>query len=463
MLLLLSQQLPPTDSADDDYNGGSSTMEPQQQQQMQQPQQAQQSPGRVVPASVDTWHRINYTRHHFHRRWMNSTDVSSVIPPSTITSTVTIRVKPIEESFISWSFLWVLFLMASIFASWQVRRENRILRQRERQETNATNPASTVAAAAATTITSTTSNTTVNVVVLEHSGGESTVSTADRTRCTFRRLLLLAMVSRLISMPVIIWSYPLWLQFVGDTLPEMIFATAWTVMVTFFVQLVASATGTVAKAADASFIIQTTAYILYSCLVLLELFNSVASVLLYALLCCIYGGLLGAIVFFCPKLWTLLQPSLLHSGSLVVRLYLCTVVCLLVCTGHLVEFARIVTAAPSKVYWWISYGVLELAPAVFFLFLMNPDSGSVRNERDFPDPEATGVDEGGIKTSKTVPTMNRVDSIGSAASANSKHHKRVVSGVGETSSLVKGGSPVYGSHNTTTITTLVVDSNNDNS
>ena len=45
-------------------------------------------------------------------------------------------------------------------------------------------------------------------------------------------------------MPVQIWSGPIWWQFVGDTLPEMIFASAWTLLVTFFVQLVGVATGT---------------------------------------------------------------------------------------------------------------------------------------------------------------------------------------------------------------------------
>ncbi len=51
------------------------------------------------------------------------------------------------------------------------------------------------------------------------------------------------MVARLLMIPVQIWSDPMWLQFVGDTLPEMIFASAWSIMVTFFVQLVGVAEG----------------------------------------------------------------------------------------------------------------------------------------------------------------------------------------------------------------------------
>lgn len=45
------------------------------------------------------------------------------------------------------------------------------------------------------------------------------------------------MIARAGLMPVQIWSDPMWLQFVGDTLPEILFASAWTLLVTFFVQL----------------------------------------------------------------------------------------------------------------------------------------------------------------------------------------------------------------------------------
>lgn len=60
----------------------------------------------------------------------------------------------------------------------------------------------------------------------------------------FRKLLLLAMVTRVALIPVQIWTDPMWWQFVSDTLPEMVFASAWTVLATFFVQLVGIAMGT---------------------------------------------------------------------------------------------------------------------------------------------------------------------------------------------------------------------------
>lgn len=52
------------------------------------------------------------------------------------------------------------------------------------------------------------------------------------------------MITRVALIPVQIWTDPMWWQFVSDTLPEMVFASAWTVLATFFVQLVGIATGT---------------------------------------------------------------------------------------------------------------------------------------------------------------------------------------------------------------------------
>ena len=246
-------------------------------------------------------------------------------------------------------------------------------------------------------------------------------------------------------MPIMIWTHPLWLQFVGDTLPEMIFATGWTLMATFFVQLVGNATGTVTRTTDASFVIQATAYIVYTCLIVLELFNSVASVLLYALLCCIYAGLLGAIAYFCPKLWILLQPSLMNHRGLVVRLYVCTIMCLLIFAGHMVVFARIVIAAPDKVYWWINYGVLELVPAVTFLVIMNPNANN-KVDRTSPHPSQPKNEVAAAAGKKTqlsnaataAGTMKRGDSLGSASSSNQRQRTP------EVAPLLKA-SPSYGS------------------
>lgn len=58
--------------------------------------------------------------------------------------------------------------------------------------------------------------------------------------------------------PVQIWSDTMWLQFVGDTFPEMIFASAWSLMVTFFVQLVGVAEGLVTNNTTPGLVIQAT-------------------------------------------------------------------------------------------------------------------------------------------------------------------------------------------------------------
>jgi hypothetical protein len=110
------------------------------------------------------------------------------------------------------------------------------------------------------------------------------------------------------------WSNPLWAQIVADTLPEMAFASAWTLLVSFFVQLVGVALGT-GTFTSTGMVIQMTAYIVYVISIATYFWNPLASVLLYAPLCCIYPALFGTTLYFCPRLWTLLHPSLVrHSG-----------------------------------------------------------------------------------------------------------------------------------------------------
>jgi hypothetical protein len=99
------------------------------------------------------------------------------------------------------------------------------------------------------------------------------------TPLKFRRWLLLAMIARIILMPVQIWSYPIVWQFISDTLPEMIFASAFTLLVSFFVQLVGVASGSGSSTSPGT-VIQITAYVVYLSLVGLFFVNNVASVLL---------------------------------------------------------------------------------------------------------------------------------------------------------------------------------------
>jgi hypothetical protein len=246
---------------------------------------------------------------------------------------------------------------------------------------------------------------------------------ARNTATQFRQRLLLAMTTRLVSMPIQIWAGPLWLQFVGDTLPEMIYASAWTLLVSFFVQLVGIATGTGTDTSP-GVVIQVTACCVYVVLITTQMFNSVASILLYALLCCIYAALFGTVVYFCPRLLQLLQPSLDRHGGLAARLSICTLLCIVVFGAHTVGFARKVVAPPKQVYWWWTYGALELIPAAIFLLIMHPSSNKAdRNVLLSPAAEDSSV---GRK-----PTIRRSES-GSAASRSN-----------EATSLLKG-SASYG-------------------
>ena len=181
------------------------------------------------------------------------------------------------------------------------------------------------------------------------------------------------MVARIILMPVQIWSYPIVWQFISDTLPEMIFASAFTLLVSFFVQLVGVASGNGSSTSPGK-VIQITAYVVYISLVGLFFVNHVASVLLYALLCCIYAALFGTCVYFCPRLMILLKPSLKRYSGLAIRLTICSFLCIVVFVVHTIGYAVNIVAPPRKVYWWFNYGALELIPSVLFLLLMHPNS-----------------------------------------------------------------------------------------
>jgi hypothetical protein len=320
----------------------------------------------------------------------------------TITSTVTIRVTPKDDFLVSWAILWAGFVIASLVATWQVWKESRSLSTRRGQT--------------------------------EEEQATDGVSTADVARSIFRRLLLAAMASRIVLMPVQIWSTPVWWQFVGDTLPEMLFAAAWTLLVSFFVQLVGIATGT-STSTMPGIVIQGTAYVVYLLLITLQLWNSVASVLLYALLCCIYAALFGTVSYFCPRLLSILQPSLVQHGGLVTRISICTVLCISMFGAHTIGYARLVLAPPHRVFWWWNYGVLELLPSSIFLVIMNPSSNK-SSEREHEDLSTDGSRK-----------IGRTDSASSAMSHPTGNSRKQQ----ETIALLKN-SPVYGSSGKTTTT-----------
>lgn len=117
------------------------------------------------------------------------------------------------------------------------------------------------------------------------------------------------------------------------------------------------------------------AYVVYLFLIGIQLFNTVATILIYALLCCIYAALLGVVLYFFPRLISVLQPTLRRSSAvaetnnnvpgvgngnsgrgLSIRLTICTLLCISVFLARTIGYARLVVMPPRRVYWWWNYG-----------------------------------------------------------------------------------------------------------
>jgi hypothetical protein len=266
------------------------------------------------------------------------------------------------------------------------------------------------------------------------------------------------MIARTIAIPFHIYSDPLWAQLVADTLPVMAFASAWTMLVSFFVQLVGVALGTGTSTTPGT-VIQITAYCVYSVLVFLFFFNMEAAVLLYALLCCIYAALLGTSMYFCPRLLFLLYPSLVqwrrpqsshtsqtqnpqqHTAgtqdetssppstsppiappALAVRLGICSCVCLFVFAARTINFANKIVSPAHTASWWWQYGALELFPSALFLIIIKHpkmSSGNSSNNKkaknDIIASRNAGGGGGGFKNSRANRSFQSTDSYGSGS------------------------------------------------
>ncbi len=140
---------------------------------------------------------------------------------------------------------------------------------------------------------------------------------------------------------------------------------------------------------------------MYGLLIWLQLFDKVASVLLYALLCCIYAALFGTVLYFCPRLLGLLTPAHRRRGGLLTRLVLCSFLCLFLFGARAFGYARRVMAPPEKVYWWWNYGCLELIPSGVLLILMHPqDRKSIPEVRNQPTKRQSPLWSGAMSERK---------------------------------------------------------------
>ena len=337
----------------------------------------------------------------------------------------------------------------------------------------------------------------------------------------FRKLLWVALTSRALLMPVQVWANPFWSQLIADSLPRMMFASAWTLLMSFFVQLVGVASGSsptngvtaAAVAASTSsqsssppgssslqsfvgggpagfgtisaffgfgssslattpgiVVMQWTAYATYTMLVATYFISkTVAStVLLYALICCIYAALLGSSLYFGPRLCLLLQPTLSRHSGLAIRLGVSTALCIFVFGAETFGMARRVVAPPSHgVSWWWQYGVLELIPATACLIMMhtNRHGGAINSDSEGvgggtpPMPHVTSNKSSGG-------TYRRTDSHGSvnratSGSGRSSSNTTGAGGGSESVPLLKSATP-YGATSTLAGTSEGGESNGSN-
>jgi hypothetical protein len=194
--------------------------------------------------------------HHNHNRSQYQRDSRNA--NYTIKTSVLLRVTPVDNYFLSWGILWGCFVAASVMAFWQVLRERKGLTHRTQVDDVEHASAGTRDGEAVSSAEKT------RIMVRFHQMRESLQLPPGVLTCAhsfphfkFRRLLLLAMVARVTMIPVQIWSYPMWCQFVGDTLPEMLFASAWSLLVTFYIQLVGIAIG-IGTNTSPGIVIQTT-------------------------------------------------------------------------------------------------------------------------------------------------------------------------------------------------------------
>lgn len=129
--------------------------------------------------------------------YSDNSDSNTDTTDHSITTSVSIRVTPIDNYFVSWGILWSAFVITSIVATWQVYREHRIfhLRRLAGKHTTSTNSSNKKNAPRSTLILGSSNNNgdhdddvnnnrdNMNEAIL---GDGESVSTADLTRSMVR-------------------------------------------------------------------------------------------------------------------------------------------------------------------------------------------------------------------------------------------------------------------------------------
>lgn len=73
-------------------------------------------------------HSSSSSKHHSH--YLRNLTSAHQYDNYSITTSVTIRVTPHDDYLVSWGVLWAFFVLATIVATYQVQREQRILNSR---------------------------------------------------------------------------------------------------------------------------------------------------------------------------------------------------------------------------------------------------------------------------------------------------------------------------------------------
>lgn len=243
-------------------------------------------------------------------------------------------------------------------------------------------------------------------------------SSGDSTRKAFYKLIFIALVSRLLLLPLeafyfssvspnihsengMCTSSPMCIF--SRTLPDLAFASAFSLLVLFYAQLAGTAAGGGPRGLSSILIrkglFEAFNAIIYGIYGLLLLFTGIIPLIPYtifqtivwSMLCIIYLLLFILLSYFGPVLVMLLKPSLARRSALACRLIFMCVLCAVVFLSRTITFGLAVWKAdvrythgvvPNLVIPFSSYGsmfgrdalgyaLLELLPSLAILLMMH--------------------------------------------------------------------------------------------
>ena len=161
----------------------------------------------------------------------------------------------------------------------------------------------------------------------------------------------------------------MWCQFFGDTFPEMIFASAWSMLVTFFIQLVGIALGTGTNTSPGIVIQATVSAVIIIIIIAWHVICSIKCQkyhFIHLTIHCLFIGSIGLCCLFALGLHTTLQQCCICFALCIAVLHIRR----LVWYGHiLLSTTRGAVTAKSGTAWWSKSTLIDLYLAVYSHFL----------------------------------------------------------------------------------------------